>query len=83
MVSRHDMVTTTSDASGRSLHPLAKQQLQDATEAHGQVDVNRLLTAVSACYEASASLALDVLEHNQPSPAADPEDGLPSSSLME
>jgi diguanylate cyclase (GGDEF)-like protein/PAS domain S-box-containing protein len=77
MVSRHDMVTTASDASGRSLHPLAKQQLQDATEAHGQVDMNRLLSAVSACYEASASLALDVLKHNQPSPAADPEeDGL-------
>lgn len=52
------------------LHPLAKQQLDDATERQGTVNVQRLLAAVSACYEASTNLAQDVLSDEQPlSPA--------------
>lgn len=52
-----------------SLHPLVRQQLDDATNPQGRVDVERLISAVSACYEASTHLANDVLEiatNNQP-----------------
>lgn len=45
-----------------SLHPLVRQQLDDATTPQGTVDVERLICAVSACYEASANLASEVLE---------------------
>lgn len=45
-----------------SLHPLVRQQLDDATGPQGTVDVERLISAVSACYDASTSLAKDVLE---------------------
>ncbi|MGD1888685.1 MAG: putative bifunctional diguanylate cyclase/phosphodiesterase [Cohaesibacteraceae bacterium] len=45
-----------------SLHPLAKQQLDEATGSTGDIDVERLLAAVSACYEASSALAEDVLD---------------------
>lgn len=45
-----------------SLHPLVRQQLDDATGPQGTVDVERLLAAVSACYDASTSLAKDVLD---------------------
>lgn len=52
-----------------SLHPLVRQQLDDATGPKGTVDVERLISAVSACYDASTNLAKDVLEtaaNNQP-----------------
>ena len=46
------------------LHPLVQQQLSEATEAPGKIDVRRLLSAISACYQASADLAQNVLEQS-------------------
>lgn len=46
----------------RALHPLAQQQLDEATHTSGDVDVERLVSAVSTCYEASSALAEDVLD---------------------
>lgn len=45
-----------------SLHPLVCQQLDDATGPEGTVDVERLISAVSACYDASTNIAIDVLQ---------------------
>lgn len=45
-----------------SLHPLVRQQLDDATGPQGTVDVERLISAVSACYDASTNIANDVLK---------------------
>ena len=58
---RQPTFTSQRPANERELHPLAQQQLEDATSPQGNVDVWRLLNAVSACYEASAALAHDLL----------------------
>ncbi len=42
-----------------TLHPLAVEQLKDATSKEGSVNVTRLITSVSSCYEASTRLACD------------------------
>jgi diguanylate cyclase (GGDEF)-like protein/PAS domain S-box-containing protein len=50
------------DASRAQVHPLARQQFDEATLSPGKLDVERLLAAVSACYEASAGLAETALQ---------------------
>lgn len=75
MVSHHARASRKTDDSGGALHPLVKQQLRDATGPQGAVDVARLLSAVSDCYEASTSLAMDVLRH----PSPDAPTGQPAS----
>jgi diguanylate cyclase (GGDEF)-like protein/PAS domain S-box-containing protein len=64
-----------------SLHPLVRQQLDDATGPQGTVDVERLITAVSACYEASASLANEVLETAAKDPSPQMIEGLRGDQL--
>lgn len=75
MVSHHARASRETDDSNGALHPLVKQQLRDATGPQGAVDVARLLSAVSDCYEASTSLAMDVLRH----PSTDAPTGQPAS----
>jgi len=75
MVSHHARASRKTDDSSGALHPLVKQQLRDATGPQGAVDVARLLSAVSDCYEASTSLAMDVLRH----PSAETPTGQPAS----
>lgn len=68
-------------ADERALHPLVQQQLDDATGPQGNVDVWRLLNAVSACYEASAALAHDLLVEPSAPPGPSALESLPVSVL--
>lgn len=81
MVSHHDRAPRETDDHSGALHPLVKQQLRDATGPQGAVDVARLLSAVSACYEASTSLAIDVLRRPSSEEPAPNTDGLPTELL--
>ncbi|MFK7792019.1 MAG: putative bifunctional diguanylate cyclase/phosphodiesterase [Devosiaceae bacterium] len=62
------------------LHPLVEQQLNAAT-LQGELDVPRLLAAVSACYEASSALAEDVLGHAIRQPASSKASNVPVDVL--
>ncbi|MFN3172404.1 MAG: EAL domain-containing protein [Hyphomicrobiales bacterium] len=81
MVSPHDSVPSNTDNDDGVLHPLVRQQLLDATGPQGGVDVARLLSAVSACYEASTSLAIDVLRRPPSEVPARKADSLPVELL--
>lgn len=81
MVSPHDSVPSNTDNDDGVLHPLVRQQLLDATGPQGGVDVARLLSAVSACYEASTSLAIDVLRRPPSEAPARKADSLPVELL--
>lgn len=71
MVSLPDSLPVDANERREALHPLVEQQLRDATGPQGAVDVMRLLSAVSSCYQATSAFALDALNQANEEAQAD------------